>query len=308
MRLGYACINQTLRDKGVAFSKGCKAKTVLIKGVEELKSMALQNIADIITVLVWNEEHNIRLFRITSNLFPHMGNQIFGKKINSDPYFTGDISFASAALKKVGAYAKKHKHRLTFHMTPYIQFGSTDKKIVERSLFDVGMYKKTIDMMGISDSVIILHGGGVYQGSNTKEEAKILTLKRWISTYKRLPKSTPVAIENDERHYSVMDLLPLCEKYGIPLCLDLFHNSISADKVRITNQLLVRIMKTWKKQRPKFHISEQWVGKVFGAHAPMVRTIPNIIRSLDIDIMIEAKNKEIAVLALMKTYKGTISL
>ena len=55
--------------------------------------------------------------------------------------------------------------------------------------------------------------------------------------------------------------------------------------------------------RPKFHISEQAIDKKKGAHSDYVETIPNYLLSLpDIDIMIEAKAKEQAVLYLYGKY------
>jgi UV DNA damage endonuclease len=288
MRLGYACINTELRAKGIFCSRSCTLATLKLRGVPYLKELALQNIIDLLTILQWNEAHNIRLFRITSNLFPHMGNpqvQI------EDPYFTGDMHFAYKALDRVGAYAREHGHRLTFHMTPYIQLGSPNEDIATRSIFDVKIYGKILARVGDASSCIILHGGGVY-------DDKPGTLRRWLRRFRKLPEATQklVACENDERHYGVSDMLEFCEQNHIRFCLDVFHNKISANHVELTPIILRRTIATWHGVTPKFHISDQDPELGFGAHAMYVATIPDIIKKIKkLDVMIEAKIKEKAV-------------
>ncbi len=302
--LGYACINLTLRKDGVFASRGCTLGTLNKLGerdaVAHCKALALQNIADLLTILKWNEAHDIRLFRITSVLFPHMGNHFVRYR---DPYFRGDIEFAKQALREVGEYARAHGHRLTFHAQPYVQFGSPNPEIVARSMFDVEMHARVLEIVGSPDSVIILHGGGVYSLGGDKATAKAETLKRWLSTYKRMSRAAQgwIALENDERHYGVADLLPFCEANGIRFCLDHFHNNISADRLDPI-PLLPRIVATWRGSRPKFHMSDQKPNSVFGAHADMVKSLPDYLKKYD--VMIEAKNKELAVLHLLKTLKS----
>lgn len=310
MRLGYACINTGLRENGIFSSHSVTMGTLLDRGPTAgtllCKEKALQNLRDLLIILEWNVKRGIRLFRIGSLLWPHMGNHLLPPKFN-DPYFSGNIGFAHTELKEIGEYARTNGIRLTFHMTPYLQLGSPNADILKRSIFDINMYGKTFAIMGMKDSVIILHGGGVYQTNETKELAKQKTLERWLAAFKTLDASARkcVAIENDERHYGVNDLLPFCEKNGIPFCLDVFHNGISADHVAVTPALLKRVIETWPKaQVPKFHLSEQAPGSVFGAHSDYVRTIPDYFFRIKcpIDLMIECKMKERAVLRLYKKY------
>lgn len=302
--LGYACINMTLREKSVFASRGCTMGTMIKLGprdaVAHCKSLALQNIADLLEILKWNEKYNIRLFRITSLLFPHIGNHLLPETFTDD-YFRGNIDFAYEALQEVAKFAHQHKHRLSFHAQPYVQFGSPNPSIVKRSMFDIEMHVRVLEIIGNDDSVIILHGGGVYN-TGDKNLAKQLTLGRWLDTYKKMSHNAQrwIALENDERHYGVADLLPFCEANGIRFCMDHFHNSISKDRVDPI-PLLPRIFATWGESRPKFHMSDQAKNSVFGAHADMVKELPKYLHGKD--VMIEAKNKEKAVLFLMEKIK-----
>jgi UV DNA damage endonuclease len=269
-----------------------------------VKKLALDNIRDLLEILKWNEAHGIRLFRITSNLFPHMGNEAVRLR---DSYFRGDMRFAAAALREAGDYAARHGHRLTFHMNPYIQLGTPNPDVLRRSVFDVVVYGKILQAMNVDDACIVLHGGGVYDLQGDKQAAKLATLARWLTAYRRLPASTrsKIVIENDELHYGVDDLLPFCEKNGIPFCFDIFHNSISAARVEVTPRLVHAVFATWPRgMTPKFHLSEQQKGGRFGAHADMVRLLPAFLCRIRrrFDIMIEAKHKERAVMYLYKKY------
>lgn len=310
MRLGYACVNSKLRERNIFSSHGCTMGTLIklgpAEGAKLCKSLVVQNLHDLQTTLEWNVLHGIRLFRISSEMLPHCNNHLLPKTF-VDSYFGGDIRFAYPQLKSIGAYARANSVRLTFHMTPYVQLGTPNTAILERSIVDTNMYGKLLKALGMHDGVIILHGGGVYQTANeTKDEAKQKTLARWIVAFRRLSADAraAVSLECDERHYGVKDLLPFCEKYKIPFCLDVFHNAISADHVPVTPALLKRVMATWPKgHRPKFHLSEQDPKLIFGAHSEYVEVLPAYFFKLkNIDIMVESKGKEVAVLRLYKKY------
>merc|ERR1712066_612233 len=69
------------------------------------------------------------------------------------------------------------------------------------------------------------------------------------------------------------------------------------------------ILQTWKRRniKPKFHISEQGDGKT-GHHSDYIKVVPDYLLEIpskygvDIDIMIEAKKKELAIFKLYKKY------
>lgn len=310
IKLGYACINMTL-GKTICSSRTATHKTIIKLGEREatkyLKKLAIQNIKDLLTILKWNEKNGIRFFRITSNLYPHLGDTELIKMFPNNDYFKGDIMFAEKYLKKIGIFVKKYGHRITFHSHPYTQLGSPTLSIIDKSLFDIMIYYRTFKYMEIQPSpynCVILHGGGVYGN-------KLETLNRIKNTILTLPEKVKkmLVFENDERHYNPLDLLLLCEEINIPFCFDIFHNQISKEQVKITPEFIDRIIKTWNNHTPKFHLSEQKFGERFGAHSDYVENIPDWVFNLNIenlDIMIECKQKEKSVLYLYNKYSSML--
>ena len=73
MNLGYACINTALseqpKSKRVTTNRSMIKKTFLKKGINYAGELALENIKDLLKVLEWNDRHNIRFFRVSSDLF-----------------------------------------------------------------------------------------------------------------------------------------------------------------------------------------------------------------------------------------------
>ena len=267
IRLGYACISMDLREWEIFTSRSLILATVKKKGIDYIKTLILINVDDLFKILIYNEAHGIRFFRISSCVFPHLGNpQII------DPNY--DISFVKDQLKIIGSYAKMHGHRITMHPGQFVQLGSPNQDIIDRSINDLLNHAKLFEMLNykpIDGAILIIHGGGTY---GNKTEA----LARWKKTYLDLPlKLQPyISLENDEYNYGVDDLLPLCEELKIPFCLDVFHNSISNDKVVITKKLLKRIFKTWTihNMNPKIHVSEQQPNLRKGAHSKTLDKLP----------------------------------
>lgn len=72
INLGYCCLNSTLRERkpSVHTNRTCIKKTFVEKGLAHASRLALQNVTDLSEVIRWNEEHGIRLFRISSDMFP----------------------------------------------------------------------------------------------------------------------------------------------------------------------------------------------------------------------------------------------
>jgi UV DNA damage endonuclease len=269
--------------------------------VEKAKALALQYIADIEKLCKWNYDHNIFVLRLSSDMFPHFTDT------ETEPY---DLSFAMEALAKAGAAARKYSQRINFHPGQYNQVGAKSKDVFEKTIQDLKMHADILDAMGIDkNGILCIHGGGVY-------DDKDATVERWVQNFKLLPENVKkrVCIENCERCYSVKDCLYIAETCEIPLIFDSHHyecfNLINPDKKLDINDLMERIVETWKKRgmTPLFHISEQREGARIGAHSDFIETIPEYILTVperygvDVDIEVEAKMKEEAILHLYALY------
>ena len=72
MNLGYACINTALKSSGIFTNRTMRRKTFDSKGLDYVSELSLQNVKDLELHIHWNNEHNIKLFRLSSQIFPWM--------------------------------------------------------------------------------------------------------------------------------------------------------------------------------------------------------------------------------------------
>ena len=309
IRLGYACINTAIRKRKkepeIYCSRPVRLKRLFSMQGDEAQAYcqetSRQNIRDILTILRWNEDHGIRFFRITSELFPNFGNPQAVAKFPDQPYFSGDMEFARDLLKEVGDFARKYDHRLTFHSNPYTQLGTPNELVAHHSVFDIDMHYKTFQLMGIEPgpyNCLIVHGGGVFGDIEETKKRIEKTLEGMDVKKRRM-----LVFENDEWHYNPYDLLPLCEKFNMAFCFDIFHNRVSRKPIKVTRKFLRRILSTWGNIPLKMHLSQQRPGERRGAHSDMINRLPAWLATElpvpRIDIMLECKLKEQSVLALM---------
>ena len=112
IQLGLCCMNTTLKEQKppVYASRKIIVRIIDQKGIEELKRRVILNLEDLLKMLDWNEQNGIKVFRLSSELFPHKSNP------KAKSY---DFDFALDLLKEIGNLAKKYNQRLTFHPGQY---------------------------------------------------------------------------------------------------------------------------------------------------------------------------------------------
>lgn len=308
IRLGYPALNITLRDHTTG--RTCRVRTAHNKGKNYLEYLARKNLEDLLVILQWNEDHGIRFYRISSGICPHITNP----ELCNDPSNWRELAYSlgkfQTLLTKIGEFAKKYNHRLTFHPDPFITLGTQDESIRLRNLRELYFHSKILDKMNLdNNSIICIHGGGVYKD---KKE----TMRRWVENYKKLPEKikSRLALENDEFSYSLDDVLELSDKVDVPVIADLFHYTCyeeTARKKNIPSQtplkiLLPRVVASWKSRQIKIHIAQQKPGAVRGAH-DFYTDLPEIVKKWNLtkqlDIMVEAKCKELVVFDIWKKNK-----
>lgn len=301
LKLGYACINTELRKDDIFCSRTMTLKTIEKKGLDEIKRLTFENLSDLKKIIEWNEKNGIRLFRMTSGLYPHGDNPTVLKLFSEY-----DIKFSKDKLIEIGQLVKKYGHRITAHPGQFCQLGSMNPTVVDNSIITLKHHADILVAMRLTKELgsgLIIHGGGTY---GNKKEA----LTRWKENFKKLDPYVRdyIILENDEWNFGVNDLLPLCEELNIPFCFDIFHNSISKDKVKVTMNLMKRIFSTWKYAPPKFHYSTQQSGLRKGSHSDAVYSLPSwifkVIKrfNIELNIMLEVKDKEQSTLRLLNKY------
>ncbi|KZT29063.1 UV-endonuclease UvdE [Neolentinus lepideus HHB14362 ss-1] len=297
-RLGYACLNTILRNKkpaseAIFCSRTCRIDTIKKNGIEWVKELGRQNVKDLLKLIEWNEENNIRFMRMSSEMFPFA----------SHPKYGYTLEYCAAELEAVGDLANRLGHRLTTHPGQFTQLGSPKDEVIANAVRDLTYHCEMIDRMGLGkDSVMIIHGGGTYGD----KPAALARIKKSVT--ERLPQNVRnrLVLENDEMCYSAEDLLPLCEELNIPLVFDYHHDWINpssiapAEIIRRANAIFER-----RGIKPKQHLSEPRPGAETvmekRAHADRCQKLPDDLPD-DMDLMVEAKDKEQAVLHLYRIY------
>ncbi|KAI8820773.1 UV damage repair endonuclease [Fimicolochytrium jonesii] len=295
-RLGYACLNTVLRAQNPAIfcSRTCRLATAKEKGQDYLNALCLANAKNILPMLKWNDANSIKFMRLSSEMMPFASHPEVG-------YSIYDVPGLVEVLEEVGAYAKAKGHRLTCHPGQYCQLASPREIVFENALLELRYHCDMLDIIGLGkESVMIIHGGGVYGD-------KAATLLRFRERWKLVPEDIQkrIVLENDEMCYSVEDLLPICEDLDIPLVLDWHHAAINPSEHPSTHYL-PRIDAIWHRRgiKPKQHHSEGRPGaetmQERRAHSARIERLPPC--QDNVDLMIEAKDKEQAVLQLFRQY------
>jgi len=290
MNLGYACINMTIGKKHTT-NRSMIKKTFQQKGLDYVSELALKNANDILPILEWNIKHNIRFFRLSSAIIP------WGDKL--DLTQLKDYDEFKKALKSAGDYASDMDIRINSHPGPFVVLTSPKESVIENSLLDLEMHGKIFDMMCLSQTPynnINIHCNGVYGDKKT-------AMDRFITNFKRLSKSVRnrLTIENDDKAsmYSVKDLMYIYDKTGIPIVFDYHHHQFCTGGLS-EEEALKLAATTWPDGiTQEVHYSESKEGNKPQAHSDYIKRLPHTYNT-KVDIMVEAKAKELAILPFLK--------
>jgi len=296
MNIGYACINMTMGKK-VTTNRSMVKKTFNTKGLDYVSELALANAKDLIKILEWNRLNGINFFRLSSALVP------WGDNI--DITQLKDYKEFKFELKKAGDYAKFWNMRINSHPGPFNVLPSPNESVVQKTFADLELHGKIFDLMGLSKTPynnINIHCNGVY---GDKQSA----MDRLITNFKRLSPSVRkrLTLENDDKGsmYSVRDLMYIHKNTGIPIVFDYHHHQFCTGDLS-EEQALKLAATTWPKGiTQEVHYSESKAlhennpKEKPQAHSLYIKSLPNTYE-LDLDIMVEAKAKELAILPFIK--------
>ena len=202
--------------------------------------------------------------------------------------------------------AKKYDHRLTFHPGPFNVLASPNPDVVRKTISELNKHSQIMDMIGLPASPyskINIHVGGVY---GNKKEA----LQRFCDNFHLLDDNTKkrLTVENDDKSnsYNVHDLMYIHQEIGIPIVFDYHHHVCYNDGVP-TEEALLLALSTWPKDiTPIVHISEPRDSKNIRAHHDYIENKVNTYNQ-NVDLMFEAKQKELSVLKYLKNFELILS-
>jgi UV DNA damage endonuclease len=295
MKIGYPCINRGIGcTSNSTFRLASYSEERLVQKVEN-------NLNCLVKILQYNVSKGFYFFRISSDLVPFA----------SHPICTYDwVGHFRSQFKKVGEFIGEHNIRISMHPDQFVIINALKDDVVERSVSELEYHCTVLDTMGLdSTAKIQIHLGGVYGDKGS-------AMDRFIERYHSLSKSlkSRLAIENDDRSYSLKDCLSVQEKIRIPVIFDAFHHQC-LNNGETLRQGLELSASTWKESDgiPMVDFSSQQRGQRSGSHAKTLNTAMfkkflHETRGLDFDLMLEIKDKETSALKALKILKATSDL
>ena len=296
IRLGYVAISKSL-DNVTSSHALNYTNYEKNKDINKIYEVINRNLTDLDKILNYNIKNSIHFYRLTSHLIPLADH----KDVNFD--YVNKFSNEFLQLSKL---INDNHMRVDLHPNQFAVLNSTKKEVVENTFRILEYQYNLLKSLNIKNKIIILH-----IGSNTF--GKKQSIARFIKNFNLLPTHIKkcIAIENDDKIFNILDALEISKKLNIPIVLDYHHHICNNDNINIRNYY-ERIFNSWKTINPKVHFSspKNKTKKDIRSHHDYINvddfiTFIEEIKYLnyDVDIMVEAKEKDEAMFRLIRNLK-----
>jgi UV DNA damage endonuclease len=263
-------------------------------------------------ILGYLEDTRIGLYRMATALAPYASHPGL-------PQFRDQPRACAARLAELGARATAAGVRLSTHPGQYTVLNSVDERVQGLAIEELVVQAEILDGMALGpEAVVVLHVGGASGGAAA-------ALDRFERGFERLPEPARarLVIENDDRSFGVADVLALSRRIGRPVVWDVLHHHCHDPDGIPDGEALRLAAATWPPGvRPKVHFSSprtdtevrrRRTGRrvestialpPLRAHADLIDPIAfehflaHTVAGADVDVMLEAKAKDLALLRL----------
>lgn len=264
---------------------------------EMIRSTYLNNVRNLAQMLPKIRKTGVKLFRISSALFP-LADRVDGSLWDND-----DVR---KVLKFAGDFVKNNDMRVTTHPGQFCVLSSDSDAVVENAFKELSIHGWLFDAMGLDHSLkyaINIHGGKADRSSRLIEQIKSLP----DNIRKRL------TLENDEMSYDVVQLLEVYQETGTPVVFDSHHFTFNTGGLTM-EEAHHATAETWPSGvRPLQHISNTDPSLVNGSfsdrrkHSDMIHYVPDVqlqaLRDDTIDVEVEAKLKNVSVFKMAQDFQ-----
>ena len=299
LRFGLCCLFQ---GEGISFRTTTAAALSgkpRPEGLKKLSGICLDNAQSLLAAVQAVRRLGIGAFRIMSPLFPRMTHPEVGYGLAELP----DGEAIVAGLHAVRSFAAQNDIRLSFHPDQFVVLSSPHPQVVANSVRELVYQAQLAEAVGAK--IINLHAGGVY-GDKTQ------ALRRFCGVFADLPAevASRLTLENDDRSYTVADLLPVCTKLALPLVYDVHHHRLNPVGLSVEEATMLA-GESWQAVGGEqyCHLSSPrsgWGGGAERPHADYIdpADLPSCWLGRTMTVDIEAKAKELAVLRLLGELQG----
>jgi UV DNA damage endonuclease len=261
-----------------------------------------KNVKDLNKIIQWNEDNDIKFYRMSSDLFPWASEYDFEDLPDWDEI--------QEYLIDAGLLAKLYNQRITTHPGPFNKLTSPREQVIINTIKDLEVHGRIFDEMGLPRTPyakINIHVGAHYND-------KPMALGNFCRNFSRLSESVQsrLTVENDDKAslYSTKELYEsIYNEIGVPIVHDVHHHKFCTGDIDDEEAMLTAAV-TWGDVRPVIHYSQS---RSVEHDNPKIRPQAHSdsyweavdTHGLDVDVMLECKHKEVGLFKMRELLNET---
>lgn len=281
---GLVCIT---RGDAVRFRTLTRMRYLALEEGERpsvLEELYRHNLRVLFGALDFCAEHDLRLYRMSANLFPLADwKDGVGRKV---------LDKLEPDMAAFGPKAEALGIRVVVHPEQFVVLNSERPEVVKNSVKLLKHHAFLFDRFGLPRSgwaAMNIHGG---KGGRPNE---------LVETILALPENvrSRLTLENDERAYGADEILDVCERAGVPMIFDAHHHVVKEGLASFEDESVLELTRlaraTW--QPPEWqmvHLSNGKDGPQDNKHSDLISVVPSAFLEVNW-VEVEAKAKEEAI-------------
>ena len=287
--LGLVCLSSDEQCRYRAITRTRYLSLPEDERTKQLEALYWDNVQRLHWTLGYCARRQIRLYRVTSGLFP-MSDESVGETI---------LRQMPATLSAIGRRAKRLGIRVVLHPDQFVVLNSETEKTRVTSRLIMEKHALAFDLMGLPQSpwsLMNVHGGKAGRSAEL------------VAAIKDLPKNVRnrLTLENDEYSFGAAEILDVCQQTGVPFLFDCHHHVIKEQLGDYDHPSVAKYTKLAAKTWPKpewqvVHVSNGDSAFLDRYHSQHITMIPRAFRSVPW-IEVEARGKELAIAGLRATW------
>ena len=248
-----------------------------------LDELYRDNVQTLFKAVDYCHARGIRLYRVTSNLFPQVDHPVGRATLDS----------LRDAMGGFGAHAAKRDVRVVIHPDQWVVINSESPAVVTQSVAIMEDHARAFDLLGLPRSpwsLMLVHGG-----KGGRADALVETIAKLPDGVR-----SRLALENDESAFSAEQILDACRRAGVPMVFDAHHHAVR-ERLDSYEDPSVRAFtlaarETWR-PHPEWqvvHISNSATSFLDPKHSDTIKRFPSAFADVPW-VEVEAKQKEVAI-------------
>nr|WP_290222204.1 UV DNA damage repair endonuclease UvsE [Trichocoleus desertorum] len=287
--LGLVCITSSNQVRYRAMTRKRLLQLELPEQERALRELYADNLRRFNLALDFCVEQGIRLYRLTSALFP-FADEAIGEAI---------LLEFQEVLRETGDRAQALEIRVVIHPDQFVVLSSDKPDVIDNSIKILRAQARTFDLLGLPRSpwaMMEIHGG---KGDRAE---------RLVQVIRDLPDGIRcrLALENDEYAYSAEEIWAVCHEAGVPMVFDahhhVIHEKLESYEHPSVAEMVLAARTTWPVPEWQLvHISNGCDTFADPHHSDLITVMPSSYREVPW-IEVEAKLKEQAIAKLREEW------